>query len=292
MIRREQIIATTHIDRHRDKMVLSALESLVAGVHEAYIPMIVDHDPRSPPIGRVADARIEQVEDGEYAVIGTWEVYEDGDRVHSDPDRCIPLRSYEIGEIQLRYDRTYRDDQSQEIIANVSEHLGSEPTEEGKKALEPISVLILGAGVALGAIATGFLNALGADSYEFLKDRLKKLCVPQRGERDEQLLRIELAMWIDSQLINVDVIFTNPTDADVEFALDAMLNDLDLHLAGLLPLDPHIRRLVYEVKTRQLELKFGVRSDAIPVTPRRVSLSPPDESGGDWPDEDEGSNGV
>jgi hypothetical protein len=276
MIRQEQIVATTRVDRHREQLALSALESLVEVANTSYVPVIVDHDPRCPPMGRVVRARIDELPDGHHAVVTTYEIFEPGEEVNSEAGREIPLRTYSHGRVQLGFDRSYHNRESIALIGEISELLRSNPQEEGKKALEPISVLMVGVAVIFGAVATGFLNALGADAYTAVKTKLKALAVPRRGERSEQLLRFEFAVSDDTSLINVDVIFTNPTEHDVDYALGQMLEDLDELLPGIVAQSQGIKRIVFEAANDRIRLSFGVRWDALPILPAE-----PSSSGGD-----------
>src|SRR5258708_6141776 len=75
------ILTTTHVDSHFEKMSFSALESIVDLINRCHSPFVVEHDPRIPPIGRVLDARIKQLEDGEYGVEATIEMYEQGEEI-------------------------------------------------------------------------------------------------------------------------------------------------------------------------------------------------------------------
>jgi len=76
---------TSHVDKHSEKMALSALEDLVDLVNKQYTPMGIEHDPRIPPVGRVLSAHIEELEDGEFAVDGIAEVFEEGELLLRPP---------------------------------------------------------------------------------------------------------------------------------------------------------------------------------------------------------------
>lgn len=66
MLTKEAIIATTHRDSEGDKLALEALYSLVDGIRSSYIPIWDEHDPRKPPLGRIASAEVCERNDGEY----------------------------------------------------------------------------------------------------------------------------------------------------------------------------------------------------------------------------------
>ena len=137
--------ATTHVDRHGDRMLLSALESLVESASNQYFPVIYNHDPRTPPIGRIAGARIVSLDGGEYAVDGDIELFEASDRFEESLEsRSIPVRTYPAGKLQLGFDRNYRNEADQRVIHDVSTILGTHPRYEEKKALDPLSILTIG----------------------------------------------------------------------------------------------------------------------------------------------------
>lgn len=71
------IMATTHVDRHNMKITKEALESGVRQINGDYALVFnLEHDVTLPPIGKVIEAGIEQLEDGEYQLVATNEVFE------------------------------------------------------------------------------------------------------------------------------------------------------------------------------------------------------------------------
>ena len=128
--------ATTHVDRHGDRMLLSALESLVESTSHQYLPVIYNHDPRTPPILRISGARIVSLGGGEYAVDGEIELFEPGDRFEQSlGPRSIPVRTYPAGKLQLGFDRNYRNKADQKIIDDISAILNTHPRYEEKRPL-------------------------------------------------------------------------------------------------------------------------------------------------------------
>lgn len=75
------IIATTHIDRHGDKIEKEALETLVQAINtqESAIAVSVEHDGLVMPIGKVLKGNLVQLPDGEFAVTTVQEIFD----VHS-----------------------------------------------------------------------------------------------------------------------------------------------------------------------------------------------------------------
>ena len=70
MRRIQAIMATTHVDRHNERVSLAALESMREQIRNSILPCDVNHDPRFAPFGRVIDAEITHLPDGEHALEG------------------------------------------------------------------------------------------------------------------------------------------------------------------------------------------------------------------------------
>jgi hypothetical protein len=81
------VMATTHVDRHNERLPLEALQSLKEHVDGAYLPFIFNHDPRCPPMGRVVRSEVTSLADGEHALEGEVEVFESGDSLVFDESR-------------------------------------------------------------------------------------------------------------------------------------------------------------------------------------------------------------
>lgn len=72
------VIASTHVDRHNMRMTKEALDSAVDQIDGDTVPRLsIEHDVTLPPIGKVIKASVERMEDGEYRLVATQEIFED-----------------------------------------------------------------------------------------------------------------------------------------------------------------------------------------------------------------------
>jgi len=266
------IIATSHIDRHGDMLSPEGLKNMVEQINTQYIPLIPEHDPRIPPQGRMKSAKLIKLKDGHYAVEGINEIFEEEDEIDVvDPSREMPLPIYDSEVLQITYDRSYRDDESQHLINDISNLLGSSSQEYKKKALEPISILIIGGFYLLGKIASGFLGKLGSDVWEALKRKLKILFEKKKNEAKENLLMFQLSISVEGLIVNTEVILTNPSDDDIDSFFEKGLSKLDQILPSLINKYPEVKKIVFTFSNNDLSLLFSVRKDAVPIYP---SLKP------------------
>lgn len=260
--------ATTHVDRHGDRMLLSALESLVESASSQHLPVIHNHDPRTPPIGRIAGARIVSLDGGEYAVDGEIELFEAGDQFEEPLElRSIPVRTYPAGKLQLGFDRNYRNEADQRLIDDISAVLGTHPRSEEKKALDPLSILTIVGLFILSNIASEFLRRLGSDGYDLFKQKLKTLMSLRKEGEKERLLRFDFAVQRGEYIASVEVIMTNPSERDIEMFLSRGLEELDGMLPQIYREDLGIKRITFEYEGGKLVLRFAVRHDCVPLFP-------------------------
>jgi hypothetical protein len=268
MYRLTGILTSTHVDRHGDRMMLSALEDGVKQINAGYLPFGVEHDPRIAPIGRVVAARIKKLEDGEYGLEGEIEIFETGDALPLREDgRQIPLRTYPIDRLQVVYDMAFQDDESKALINEISKQLGTEPTQESKKSLEPIAVMIIGGGAfILGQLAKGFFSRLGQDGYEALKVGLKKLFQYRQSCGKDTLLEVSLVVPIQGHDVEVDILCKNPSSGMLDDVFKKQLQRIDDTLPTLVHPHHGIRKLVFEHEDGNIHLRFAVRRDAVPLS--------------------------
>ena len=268
----DAIISSTRLDAHGDIMSKEALEFAAATLKKNYVPMGVEHDPRIPPIGRFVDACVEQLADGTWILKGLGEIFESGDSLPVSIDRTIVERDYTDGKAHISFDRSYENDDCLPAITEIGQHFGTTPQLEVKKAVDPLSVLAIGAGTfVLGAIASGFFGQIGADGYNLLKTKLSNLIFKQKSKSKEQILVFEFTAIHNSIKVLVQTLLINPTDSDIEEFLKHQIYDLDRLPLVAFDSAAHISRIVYFYENKQLEFKYAVRKDGFPVTFKKIT---------------------
>lgn len=262
------IFGTSRIDLEGDKLTLEAMEGAARQTNEQYIPFIVEHDIRYPPIGRVVSARIIRLPDGEYALQGTVELFEESDSLESltGDGRRIPVRDQDTQTVAVEYDRAFRDEEGQQLIRELSEVSGEgeKPVEYGKKSLEPIPTLIIYSGVfLLGAVAKGFFSKLGSDVYEKIRDCLIKYY--RRKTARGQVLDVCFSAKHDGGVVEVHVLVEDPSEEKLDDLFASRFGSVDSLLLSLPLGESDTARVVLEHKDRRFVMRYAVRSDSVPL---------------------------
>ncbi|MHA8055518.1 hypothetical protein VR611_06190 [Aquirufa nivalisilvae] len=260
-------LVTTHLDRHGERFTLGALKSIVEQSNKYIIPIGIEHDPRITPKGRVIMAELVELEDGEFAVEGVVEFFDDDFENLTDTyNREIPVRIYKYGNFKIVTDRNFRDENSKKDIEDLKSILKNAKTEEEiKKSLEPISILTLGSGFVLGGIANGFLGEIGAEAYRALVEKLKQIYNKPVIEEQEKLFKFDTTITKGKKSVNVQVIISNPTVNDIQVFFDKGIKQLDIILLKYIKGNKHIKVIVFEYKSNSLELKFALSKKGIPI---------------------------
>ncbi|HTB31547.1 MAG TPA: hypothetical protein VK808_05950 [Bacteroidia bacterium] len=262
-------ISTTHRDLDNDKFTVGCLEDMAEQINTGILPYTVEHDPRNPPIGRMIEAQVNLLDDGEYGLDGTVELF-DGDfsTLTNTGEREIPIRKYESGILKLVIDRGFKDEKNKrdlEELVQILQDVNIE--EEMKKSVDPIQVLIIGSGFILTSIATGFLGQIGADKYLALKKKLSKIYEETPNVRVEKILIFAATITHENKSINVEVQFTNPTPDDIDKFFDEGIKELDQILPQHFKQDYGFARIVFEYKSGNLKIKFAVLKNGVPLFP-------------------------
>jgi hypothetical protein len=269
MKRIEATVSSTAIDAHGEVMTRGALESEVALFKRNYISMGVEHDPRIPPVGRFIDAWIEDRDDGISVLKAVAELFEPGDTLPATADKTIAQPAYSDGQLIVGYDRTYESSEDSLDINAIADRFGSAPQFEMKKAVDPLSILMIGGAFVLGSIATGFLKQVGADGYLWLKERIVRLIQRQQGKSKEQLLVFEFSVKCGRQCANVQTILSNPDANDIEAFLQRGIHELDVVTRDCFNSVELLSRVVYFFENGRLKFKYAVRTDGFPATLQR-----------------------
>jgi hypothetical protein len=257
---------TSHIDKHNERIALSALQDFVDLINKQYTPIGIEHDPRIPPVGRVLSAHIQELDDGEFAVDGIAEIFKEGEEIEfKDDSRKIPIR--EVGDqLCISPDRSFQNSEDQQLLQEIRNLVNGELTPQVKKAEEPISLLILAASLIVGSIASGFLSKIGEDAWDLFKAKTVELMSRKRRENKECLLAFEFTVRKGSQPLCLETILTNPTESDLNVFLQEGLKNLDERTPEFFKRRYHLRKIVFEYKDGQLRVIYGLRKDAVPIS--------------------------
>ena len=278
----QAVIATTNIDRHGERLALTALESMVEQSRTAIIPVYIEHDPRNPPVGRTIKAEVRKRHDSEYELLSTYELFDNQTNLAQDSPfidksdrREIRLRSYPDNGIQIIWDRSFRDPSDQLLLQEL---VGTGSTrmhlaETYKKAIEPISILIIGAGVyVLGKIADGFLSNIGSDGWKGFKGKLSQIFTKKKGDTGEAVLHLDFHISTEKTNYSVSVLATNPDESDIDALFDLHIHQLDSLVAKILTATPDVRVIVFEYRKGSMSAKYMIRRDGIPMAPQTSGL--------------------
>lgn len=258
---------TTHADLVGERLGVEGLEAFAASVNNNYLPFTNDHDIRNVPMGRVASATIEQLEDGEFAVNGIIEVFDKNDTLASSrgDGRRIPAAREDIPTFHVGYDRSYNTPEGQALLAALKQlSPESDRTVEVKKSIDPLSTLTISMYIG-GAIAAGALAKLGEDLYVGLKNILKNFFASPTLK--ERLLDFEFTTIWGGDVIEIHVLLTNPTPEDLEALFASRFEAVDAFLS-LCQTGQDWSRFVFEYRSGQLRSLYILRGDCVPLKVR------------------------
>lgn len=262
-------VSTTHVDRHNERFTRKALEGAAEQATGHYITVMWNHDIRYPPLGRTTAAQVVRLDDGEYALENTAEIWEDGDTAESlrGDGRSVRTRTdAEHEKFIVRYDRTFRDEDGWGLVKELADLSSSAPQEEGKKALDPVSTLAIAVGaLTIGGIATGFLQALGSDIYHALKTKLKNFF--QRHPNREVLVDFAFNVESSNQRFEVHLLLDNADPRKVESVFAGGLNQVDEIVKEVHSKMPDVGRIVVGWHDTAARLLYVVRKDGVPFAP-------------------------
>lgn len=260
---------SAHVTKRGELFHPEGFPSAVEQLKKHYIHVDIEHDPRKPPVGRVADARIVTLEDGVRAIEGTVEIFEEDDKPDYVPGgKSLIVHELPSEHLQIQYDENYRDSESQKVLTNLADALNAgSPKYFSKNALDALTILTISGSFALGGIASGFLNQLGSDLYRNLKEGLLRL-IKEKGKRHkDNLLSFDFNITHGEKVVLVRILCCNPSETDIDELFHDIIPSLDkivtLYFEGSQP----IARLVFEKKESSFQLLYGVRRDGFPLIP-------------------------
>jgi hypothetical protein len=165
-----QIIASTNVDKRGDRITPNELRGLLMQMPDERF-LSLDHDPRVPPVARAFNTRVEQLENGEFAIKSDIEVF--------DEDVYATLRGFSISFTQRDPDVQGDHDLDTAIInfnpgqlsrASLEEIVRTDPL-AGRVALSERSDRSLVAAVVLiwAVVSHGFWDEAGKDLYRLCR---------------------------------------------------------------------------------------------------------------------------
>lgn len=258
-------ISSTHIDRHGDRLALSALEGIAAQVKRQYIPVGIEHDPRFPPMGRVVSARLVSASDGETVLEVEQELWADGDSPSTTigDGREIPIEDRGPG-LYINYDRSMSDATSKRLLLDLQALTTEPPQETFKKAFDPLVILEF---IFVGGLALGFLNRAGGDVYDGLKARLVE---HYRSRPGSPQLDLVIMTECADRPVELVVIYERPGSDGVAELFSNAGPAIDAIALESCRSEPNLGRVVIGWDGKHARHLYSVRRDAVPIDVREV----------------------
>jgi hypothetical protein len=261
------IVATTHVDLQRELLTKNALEQMVNQYRTNYIKVMDEHDPRKIPIGRVIDGRLVELQDGEFAVEATFELFDGSDPQADEKGKELNISDKEDEEdLTIYYDYSYRKkahiNKIEEFNRKIAHHTGLRYF--AKKSLEPLSILTIGGVFILGKIAEGFLHKAGEETFTLLKKQLPQLLLLPTRKR-ERVLELRLVVKNGDLTHQVSLYLSNPTEKEIDLVLDKGLKKLD----DVLPkyVSQGAKEIALSLKDNKFEVIYMLNGKARPFVP-------------------------
>jgi len=179
------------------------------------------------------------------------------------------MRHVQQGSYEVICDRSFLDEEQKAYVDEIASILKVAPVEELKKAVEPVSVLTIAVGAAIGAFGRAFFSKLGEEAALALVDRIKRAFAKgaKRGDDDNLLVFLFSCEQADRK-IEIQVILENPNPETIELFFKEGFSELDNVVAQNIMIEENLRRLVYSFDNSGLSVMYGVRKDAFPLYPR------------------------
>lgn len=271
----EQIAATTHVDQHGDRLTRRALRSMLRQIERRYLWSYLEHDYRNPPIGRTAGGYVKELKDGNLALITRMEIFDANDvgMTTNDTKECV-IRIHPRDNIEIEYDRSYSRADYMELVSELQDALDSktQPREELKKALEPLSFLMIAGSFVLGSMASGFFNKIGADGWDKLNAILPRIIKKRREDSKEYVLTFDFTVEPQQgKPFTCQIHFTNPKENEIADSLKTVLADAENTVTMLSTARRDISKVCFDVVNGSARLSYVVGRSGIPTEVRDIA---------------------
>lgn len=282
--REKRVISTTHLDLHNERISKEALEQMAEQISKNPVPVNVEHNPLLPPIGRVVSASVEPTKDGEYALVGLVEIFDESSYATIlNAESVIPsdetinalmtvdkeLDFSQQLEADIRYDpRNYSEERVKAFCFENSRTLTLKDKLVARKAVEPPSVIWLTLLTPLVYFfAKGFFTKIGErlgekvaneliNAYESFKTSLVCL-LNSRTKSDVPVLLLEFEHPITAAKVEGAV--KSKSKVVVQNALDRT-HELFVIVEYLIKNNPALKferiQFVFNPKTKRWALNY------------------------------------
>ncbi len=278
MTRRSIRIATTHAFPDYPAVTLDDLKRHLATIGHVIIPVYSVNDPRQPPIGRVVSCVIVGLEDGEYALDVSIELFgpdfvpEGGTSV----DRRVAKLNKPSGKFGIWCDMTSMPPEKTGALREISEILETQICSGSGTGLlqeEPF-ILTIGIGtLPFGYIAYTVSSRLGPEKVHQLTGKLTRIYTDPGESRSDSLLIFDLDVTDRQQRsLLIEVIMTNPEEKDIKSFFSGGFGELDRILPPFYMSRLHPKKIVMNYSDGGLRVLYAIQEQGIPMIPRSDSF--------------------
>ncbi len=281
MSRDWQLVSTTHLDTQGEIVTEEALTSIYINSKDDIIPIIMNHDPRHPPVGRVINLEIVDLEDGHKGLNAEIDYFDGPDALSTIVNKEVKLPYQEPGTIILSTDITFRDDESKQILAELSKLSDIKVGYMAKKASEPLSYLTISfafiAGMAANAFLKGYFTKAGEDAWKKTKEYFKKLSKHPKGEERFIVIECNLCSESESTEMQLRIIVNKPFE-EIEKFLEEDIQKVDKIIAGVLKDKDKIAYVVYIYENGLFSFSHAISRQGLAMLPPGKTIEFPDLS--------------
>ncbi len=278
MTRRSIRIASTHAFQDYPAVTLDDLKRHLATIGHEIIPVYSVIDPRRPPIGRVVSGIIVGLEDGEYALDVSIELFgpdfvpEGGTSV----DKRVAILNKPSGKFGIWCDMTSMTPEKTGALREISEILETQicsGSSTGKLQEEPF-ILTIGIGtLPFGYIAGTLSRRLTAEKILRLTETLTRMYTTPGEDQPDSLLIFDLDVPDRQQRsLLIEVVLTNPSGNDIESFFSGGFPELDRILPPFYLSRLHPKKIVMNYRDGRFRVLYAIQEKGIPMIPRSDSF--------------------
>lgn len=276
MTRQSVRIATTHLVSDHPCVTLDDLKQHLDTIDHVIIPVFSVHDPRQPPIGRVISGVIVGLDDGEYALDVTVELFGPDfiPKSGTSEDKRVVMVNRPRGKFGIWCNTTSSTPEKTELIQEISNILGTPVSVRSSEETlqEELPIVIIGIGMLpFGYLAGTFTRRLGGEKVHQLEEKVTLLFTAPGKDQPDSLLIVDLDVT-DKQKRSmvIEVIMTNPLGNDVRSFFSGGLGELDRILPPYFLSRLHPKKIVMNYRDGKFRVLYALQKQGIPMIPRSV----------------------